>query len=120
MALRMENTADALTVRLAGELDHHAARRMREEIDAAVERTKPARLRLDFSGIGFMDSSGIGLIMGRFRLMQLYGGTLEVVGASERIRKMIRLAGLDRLNLLKDEDGAEPEGETAGKTTGHL
>ncbi len=112
MALHMENTAGALTVRLSGELDHHSARRMREEIDAVIERTKPARLRLDFGGVGFMDSSGIGLIMGRFRLMQLYGGTLEVIGASERIRNMIRLAGLDRLNLLKEE---EPDGPEKGK-----
>ena len=108
MALHMENTAGALTVRLSGELDHHSARRMREEIDAVIERTKPARLRLDFGGVGFMDSSGIGLIMGRFRLMQLYGGTLEVIGASERLR----LAGLDRLNLLKEE---EPDGPEKGK-----
>ncbi len=108
MALRIDNAPDSLTVWLSGELDHHSARRMREEIDAAVERTKPARLRLDFGGVAFMDSSGIGLIMGRFRLMQLYGGTLEVTGASERIRKVIRLAGLDRLNVLKDGDEAGP------------
>ena len=98
MALRIDNAPDGLTVWLSGELDHHSARRMREEIDAAVERTKPARLRLDFGGVAFMDSSGIGLIMGRFRLMQLYGG----------IRKVIRLAGLDRLNVLKDGDEAGP------------
>ena len=107
MALRTETESDSLIIWLSGELDHHSARRMREEIDAAVERIKPSRLRLDFADVGFMDSSGIGLIMGRFRLMQLYGGTLEVTGASERIRKVIRLAGLDRLNVLK-ESGEDP------------
>lgn len=111
MALRMEHSSDGLTVWLSGEIDHHSARRMREEIDAAVERLKPSRLRLDFGGISFIDSSGVGLIMGRFRLMQLYGGTLEVAGASERIRKVLRLAGLDRLGVLKDAPG---EDEPAG------
>lgn len=76
MALRMENSSGGLTVWLTGELDHHSARMMREQIDAAVERTRPSVLRLDFSGVGFMDSSGIGLIMGRYRLMQLYNGKL--------------------------------------------
>ncbi len=113
MALRMENAPDGLTVWLSGELDHHSARRLREDIDAAVERMKPSRLRLDFGGVAFMDSSGIGLIMGRYRLMQLYGGTLEITGASERIRKVIRLAGLDRLNVLKDD--GEPGGEPSGR-----
>ena len=45
--------------------------------------------------------------------MQLYGGTLEITGASERIRKVIRLAGLDRLNVLKDD--GEPGGEPSGR-----
>ena len=51
MALRMENAPDGLTVWLSGELDHHSARRLREDIDAAVERMKPSRLRLDFGGV---------------------------------------------------------------------
>lgn len=103
MALRIENATDGLTVWLSGELDHHSARLMREQIDAAVERTKPEHLCLDFSDVGFMDSSGIGLIMGRYRLMQLYNGKLEVTGTSERIQKVIRLAGLDKLNIIKPE-----------------
>lgn len=107
MALRMENTSGGLTVWLSGELDHHSARLMREQIDAAVERSKPVCLCLDFSDVGFMDSSGIGLIMGRYRLMQLYSGKLEVTGTSERIKKVIRLAGLDKLNILKAEKAEE-------------
>lgn len=103
MALRMENTSGGLTVWLSGELDHHAARMMREQIDAAVEKTRPSSLRLDFGGVGFMDSSGVGLIMGRYRLMQLYNGSLSVTGTSERIKKVIRLAGLDKLNILKSD-----------------
>ena len=75
---------------------------LKERMDLAVERTRPQRLRLDFSDVSFMDSSGIGLIMGRYRLMQLEGGTLVVTGASERLRKVMRLAGLDRLGILRE------------------
>ena len=102
LVMRIETTADETTVWLTGELDHHAARQLRQQVDLAVVRTRPQRLRLDFSDVSFMDSSGIGLIMGRYRLMQLEGGTLVVTGASERLRKVMRLAGLDRLGILRE------------------
>lgn len=101
LVIRIENTADETVVWLTGELDHHAARDLRQQVDLAVEQTRPKRLRLDFSDVGFMDSSGIGLIMGRYRLMQLEGGSLIVTGASERLCKVMRLAGLDRLGILR-------------------
>ena len=104
MALRMETADDGLTVWLSGELDHHSARRMREEIDAAVERSKPARLRLDFGGIAFMDSSGIGLIMGRWRLMQEQGGHLLVQGVPRSPRKVMKVSGLDKLGVLEEKE----------------
>ena len=102
MVIRMDASPSGVTIWLSGELDHHAARSLREQIDGAVDRTGAKRLRLDFEGVTFMDSSGIGLIMGRYRLMQLEGGTLVVTGASERLRKVMRLAGLDRLGILRE------------------
>ena len=73
MVVRIENTPAGLTAWLSGELDHHAAGTIREQVDHAVERYHPRELTLDFSGVGFMDSSGIGLVMGRYRLMKLAG-----------------------------------------------
>ena len=102
MVIRIEAAADETTVWLSGELDHHAARELRRQVDLAVERNRPQQLRLDFSDVSFMDSSGIGLIMGRYRLMQLEGGSLSVTGASERLRKVMRMAGLDKLGILQD------------------
>ena len=97
MAVRIEPTADGITAWLSGEIDHHTARVLRETIDAAVARSKPRMVRWDFSGVGFMDSSGIGLVMGRYRLVSGYGGALRVVGASERLLRVMKLAGLERL-----------------------
>jgi stage II sporulation protein AA (anti-sigma F factor antagonist) len=105
MGLCIENTPDGIIARLSGELDHHSSRNIREQIDSAVEKAKPAKLILDFGEVGFMDSSGVGLIMGRYRLMQLYGGDLLVTGASERIKKVISLAGLEKLNIFADMKG---------------
>ncbi|MBR5134698.1 MAG: STAS domain-containing protein [Clostridia bacterium] len=87
------------TVYLAGELDHHHAAPLRERVDEIVRMRHPQKLVLDFSGITFMDSSGIGFVMGRYKLMQSIGGTVQVVGASPRMEKVMRLAGLERLPI---------------------
>ena len=107
MVLRMEAAPSGWTVWLSGELDHHAARSMREQIDAAVNRSATSVLRLDFSGVGFMDSSGIGLVMGRYRLMQARGGKLLVVGASERLLRVMKLAGLERLPVWEENENKQ-------------
>ena len=97
MVIRMDASPRVITVWLSGELDHHAARSLREQVDATIERSTATTLRLDFSGVTFMDSSGIGLIMGRYRLMAARGGRLLVIGASERLLRVMKLAGLEKL-----------------------
>ena len=98
-----ECTDGCITVYLSGELDHHAANRWREEIDERVQNDGCRLLRLDFGGVTFMDSSGVGLIMGRYRLMQRLGGKVEVVNSTEKVRRMLYLAGIDRLQIVKGE-----------------
>lgn len=97
MTVRIDSSDGNVTAFLEGELDHHAAKGIRQEIDENLERLRPAVLTLDFTGVTFMDSSGIGLVMGRYRTMQLFGGKVVVKNASLHIRKVMRLAGLDRL-----------------------
>lgn len=108
MQLELTRQDDELTARLIGELDHHGAGEVRERIDTAILQHRCRRLNLDFSGLTFMDSSGIGLIMGRYRLMCSFGGGLIVQGASQRLESVIRLAGLEKLPIW---------GQTERKTT---
>ena len=90
-----------VTAKLYGEIDHHIAPQMRGEIDARCESCRPARLVLDFGRVGFMDSSGIGLIMGRYRMISLLGGKLEVVNIPQNLRKIFVLSGLENLGVMK-------------------
>ena len=99
MQLELTREGGALTAHLIGELDHHAAAPLRREIDATALSCRCTRLILDLSRLTFMDSSGIGLIMGRYRLMTAQNGTLRVENAPKNIEKMINLAGLDRLPI---------------------
>ena len=86
-----------LCVRLCGEIDHHRAATLRRTIDDAICRCHPTELRLDMSGIAFMDSSRLGLIMGRRALMDKLGGELIVVHPAPAARRMLQLAGMERI-----------------------
>lgn len=101
MAVEINVTGEVVTAYLKGELDHHTAREMRNEIDSAVELNMPTLLILDFSQISFMDSSGIGLVMGRYRNLAKTGATLHITGASMPIYKMMKLAGIEKLAKLE-------------------
>ena len=86
-----------LTVRLTGELDHGIVSRIRPELDAAISETGVRRLVFDLRGLEFMDSSGIGLIIGRYKLMRRRGGSVAVCGSDERMDKLFEMAGLYQL-----------------------
>ena len=92
--MEITNKGDVLTIALSGEIDHHALKTLRGTIDAQIEQHTPMLIILDFTDVGFMDSSGIGLILGRRRLAESYGGRVEVRNATGYTEKLIKLAGL--------------------------
>ena len=97
----------SVSVLLSGEIDHHTAAAMRADIDAAAAAQQPKILRLDFADVTFMDSSAVGLVMGRYRLLQGWQGKLEVTNLSERNFKMMRLAGMQALWTLTQNRNTE-------------
>ena len=86
-----------LTVRLEGELDHNSAAGVRAELDALLADPGVKRLLLDLSGLQFMDSSGIGLIIGRYKRLARRGGSVAVIGSNPRIDRIFDMAGLYQL-----------------------
>lgn len=100
MAVEISVKGEVVTAFLSGEIDHHSAAEMREKIDSAIETNMPSLLVLDFGGVSFMDSSGIGLVMGRYRTLQNSGAKLQITGASPQISKVMQLAGINRLAKL--------------------
>ena len=105
MPVKIETAPELVTVYLSGEIDHHNVKQMREDIDSAVSRSMPKVLRMDFEGVEFMDSSGIGLVLGRFSLMQDLGGKLELANLPGHIRKVMHLAGIGNLGLVDSGGG---------------
>ncbi len=101
MSVKIEVQSDRVTAYLEGELDHHAAAPIRQQIDEAVLEHKPKKLVIDFDKLTFMDSSGIGLVMGRYKTAAEVGATLTVCNISAQVYKVMRLSGIDRIAVIR-------------------
>lgn len=97
MAVYISREKDAVIARITGEIDHHSSRWLRMDIDTAISDNSPALLKLDFKDVTFMDSSGVGLVMGRYKNMREIGGRVELINMPEYIERVMSLAGMDKL-----------------------
>ncbi len=104
MSCELKSVGELLTVMLDGEIDHHTAKQMREQIDEAIEFYMPTLLIMDFGRVTFMDSSGIGLVMGRYRTLQKKGAKLNLTNLPPNIYKVMKLAGIERLAKIEKEN----------------
>ena len=86
-----------LIIRLNDELDHHNAINIREKADKLIERNYIKHVIFDFSGTDFMDSAGIGVIMGRYKKIVFIGGKIAVANVGSAIDRIIRLSGLYKI-----------------------
>ncbi|MDD6526472.1 MAG: anti-sigma factor antagonist [Oscillospiraceae bacterium] len=104
MSAKIEYKQNKLVVMLDGEIDHHTASLIRMGIDDAILKKRPDILILDFGGVTFMDSSGIGLVMGRYKLMKTIGGKITVQNLSPSAYRVMKLAGLERLGEIRQKE----------------
>ena len=95
--LQYKPLGEALTVVIAGELDHYAAPQIRHMLDDLLRDPGVTDLVLDLENLTFMDSSGIGVLLGRLRILQSRGGTLSVQNMQPPVEKLFRLSGLQRV-----------------------
>jgi len=91
-----------LIVNFNGELDHHSAEETRKEIDKIYSDRRLLHIVLDLKKLNFMDSSGIGLIMGRYKNVSDNGGKLFLVNVSSRVEKIFRMSGILKIVQMYD------------------
>ncbi len=94
---RYRKVGDCLVFYLAEELDHHAAERFREISDSLIEKEQIKNIVFDFTGVKFMDSSGIGMLMGRYKKVMFSGGRAAVAGVGEVVDRIFLLSGLYKI-----------------------
>ena len=90
-------SSDGIEVKLTGEIDHHSAEHIRKEIEHLIADQSLRSLTLNFDSVTFMDSSGIGMIIGRYKTMKERGGEVFAVSLHPPVDRIFRLAGLHRI-----------------------
>ena len=102
MELRFTKRNQTLIAHISGEIDHHTSGELRLKIDRALEQISGKNIIFCFREVTFMDSSGIGMMIGRYKQIQSLGGRVAFACASPKVADIIALSGLGR--LLPDYD----------------
>lgn len=86
-----------LVVALAGELDHHTSKELKSLVEEIIKNQNIENVIFDFSKLDFMDSSGIGVIVGRYKLINSLGGKVAITGAKNNVRRILLMSGIDKI-----------------------
>ena len=95
-----------LILKITEELDHHTVEKIRRKADYEIERNIPRKVIFDFNQVSFMDSAGIGLILGRYKNVSILGGKLELINVNEQVIKILKMSGVSRLIEINKEECA--------------
>lgn len=99
---------------IRGEIDHHSAKSIREEIDKRLRDESPSELVMDMGGVTFMDSSGLGLVLGRYQKAREYGIGFSVPRTAPAVKRMFDMAGLERIIKYGEENSNTEKTERRG------
>ncbi len=91
-----------LLIRVSGEIDHHSAERIRCVLEKEIKRTSAINIAFDFGCVTFMDSSGIGMLIGRYKTAKALGGSVIVFDANEQVKRLMEMSGLSALMIISD------------------
>lgn len=99
-SVRFSRIGNILRVDIGGDIDHHSAAPLREQIDMQIYSARPKEISISLAGVSFMDSAGLGLVVGRLVTAKEVGCTLTLTGVSPRTMKIFEMAGLERMRGL--------------------
>ena len=108
MESKYYNEDKLLILKLTEEIDECTVQKIRRKADYEIERYMPRKVIFDLNSVTFMDSAGIGLIIGRYRIANMLGGTIEIANVTDSIRRVLELSGI--LKIIKITDLEEMAG----------
>ena len=97
MTIDLNGTQRLLTINLDGEIDHHNANYIKNAVEKEIRRTGALNIAFNFSKVTFMDSSGIGLILGRYKTVKSLGGKIFIFGANYEIERLLMMSGISKV-----------------------
>ena len=101
MNIDFVETGQVLTIKLKGELDHHSTEAARVLVDEKIKNEKYSKLVIDLKGLDFIDSSGIGFVIGRYKVIRKRKGVIEIVNAGKKVRKILDMSGIGKIINIK-------------------
>ncbi len=97
MNIDYEEKDKQLTFKITEEIDHHWLEKVRRQVDDEIERYIPKKVIFDFDKVTFMDSAGIGMLIGRYKIVKMLGGSLEMVNVKSNIKKILEMSGIPKI-----------------------
>jgi stage II sporulation protein AA (anti-sigma F factor antagonist) len=104
LAIDLEVRYDVLLIRLTGELDHHTAEELRAKVTDVLEKGQVRHIVLNLEHLTFMDSSGLGVILGRYKHIKNIGGEMIVCSISPTVKRLFEMAGLFKIIRLENDE----------------
>ena len=101
MNIKFDEVDKLLTCQITEEIDHHTTEKIRRVLDDEIERYIPKRMVFDFDKVSFMDSAGIGMILGRYKMMRMLGGSMEMINVNSNVRKIFEMSGIPKIIQIK-------------------
>ncbi|MBR6543706.1 MAG: anti-sigma F factor antagonist [Anaerotignum sp.] len=86
-----------LIIKIHGEIDHHTVKELRRQIENAFIQMGGRNIIFDYNDVSFMDSSGIGMLIGRYKELQVFGGRIALICVNEKIKELLKLSGLSKV-----------------------
>ena len=86
-----------LCFEITEEIDHHGSEKIRRQADNEIERYIPKRVIFDFDKVTFMDSAGIGMLIGRYKIVKMLGGCVEMINVKPNIKKIFEMSGIPKI-----------------------
>ena len=94
-----------LTLRISEEIDESTTEKLRRKIDNEITRFLPRKVIFDFSDVSFMDSAGIGMLLGRYKVIKMLGGQLELMNVNKQVEKVFEISGILKIiPLIKNNE----------------
>lgn len=93
-----------LVLKIEEEIDHHTSEKIRKRADYEIQVHIPKKVIVDFSNVTFMDSSGIGMLIGRYKLVSMFGGRMSMINVKPAIKKVFEMSGVLKLIPIEETE----------------
>lgn len=103
MKVTYDNENKELTLQITEEIDQYMAEKLRSRADFEIQKYMPKKVLMDFEDVSFMDSAGIGMILGRYKTTKLVGGTLNICNVTPTIKKVLEMSGVLKIIPIVDK-----------------